>query len=60
MPPEEGARPGEAIVHSDRFVLVDAQGRIRGYFNPLDAGELEKVERAVDTLRAETPTDPGR
>ncbi len=58
VPPEEGARPGEAIVHSDRFVLVDAQARIRGYFNPLDPGELEKIELAVDALRAETPTDP--
>lgn len=54
-PADQAADPGQAIIHSDRFVLVDAQGRIRGYFNPFDPGELEKIEHAVESLRAETP-----
>ena len=55
VPAGEAPSPGEAIIHSDRFVLVDGEGRIRGYFDPFDAGELEKLERAVNELGAETP-----
>ena len=51
VPAGEAPSPGEAIIHSDRFVLVDAEGRIRGYFDPFDPGELEKLERAVEALR---------
>ena len=55
VPASEAPSPGEAIIHSDRFVLVDGDGRIRGYFDPFDAGELEKLERAVSELGTETP-----
>jgi cytochrome oxidase Cu insertion factor (SCO1/SenC/PrrC family) len=56
VPAVDAPTPGEAIVHSDRFVLVDAQGRIRGYFSPLEPGELGKIERAVAALQEETAT----
>ena len=40
-----------AILHSDRFVLVDRQGRIRGYYPGLEDQGLEDLER--DALRLE-------
>ena len=55
VPASESPGPGEAIIHSDRFVLVDGQGRIRGYYDPLEKGDLEKIERAVASLRDEAP-----
>ncbi len=34
--PEQAADGEELITHSDRFVLVDAEGRIRGYYHGTD------------------------
>lgn len=42
--------PPEPIVHSNRFVLVDSKGRIRGYYNAFDAQELEALRRDLDRL----------
>jgi protein SCO1/2 len=42
----------EPILHSTRFVLVDGQGRIRGYYNGEDE---EAVKRLVGDLRAVNP-----
>jgi len=33
----------EPITHSSRFVLVDRQGRIRGYYSMEDPSELERI-----------------
>jgi|CXWL01.1.fsa_nt_gi protein SCO1/2 len=33
----------EMITHSNRFVLVDATGRIRGYYDAFESGELERL-----------------
>lgn len=35
-----------AIVHAERFVLVDAEGRIRGYYDADDAGQRDLLEAA--------------
>ncbi len=51
-PPSAPGGPAvEPILHSTRFVLVDGQGRIRGYYDGFDedsmkklAGDLEAVE----------------
>ena len=48
MPPT-GVGPAEPIVHSNRFVLVDADGKIRAYYNSFDNTELEKLR--ADLLR---------
>lgn len=40
---------GELITHSDRFVLVDRQSRIRGYYH---GSEPETVTRLLTDLRA--------
>jgi protein SCO1/2 len=44
----------EAIQHSDRFVLVDRQGHIRQYYSSQDKDVLQRLERDVTRLRAES------
>lgn len=44
LPVEPGADPREPIVHSDRLVLVDRAGSIRGYY---DAGVEDAVARLL-------------
>lgn len=40
----------DPIVHSNRFVLVDAQGRIRGYYNAMSEEELARLRIDLDRL----------
>ena len=47
---EGEADPGLALVHSDRFVLVDAGGRIRGYYDPFDPESIARLERDIAAL----------
>lgn len=42
--------PGEPITHSTRFVLVDAGGRIRGYYDAFDAAALDKLTADLASL----------
>jgi len=46
-----GGPANEPILHSTRFVLVDARGRIRGYYDGLDRESMEKLERDLAALR---------
>jgi protein SCO1/2 len=39
------------IMHGEHFVIVDGQGRIRGYFDP-DAEGMARIEKAVEALAA--------
>ena len=48
-PPAEIANPDEPILHSNRFVLVDGEGAIRGYYNVVESGELQRL---IDDLLA--------
>jgi protein SCO1/2 len=50
---EGEADPGLALVHSDRFVLVDAEGRIRGYYDPFEPESIARLERDVAALAGE-------
>lgn len=43
------AVPGERFAHSTKFVLIDAQGRVRGWYDGEDAAALEKL--ATDAKR---------
>lgn len=43
------------ITHSSRLVLVDAQGRIRGYFDALDPAQQSKLRAAIRAVLAEAP-----
>ena len=49
-PPPEIVRAEEPIVHSSRFVLVDAAGAIRGYYESTEPGKLDELLRDVETL----------
>jgi protein SCO1/2 len=44
--------PASPITHSDRFVLVDRQLRIRGYYHGNDEKELDRLARDADALRS--------
>lgn len=50
--PAPGERAAEPIVHSNRFVLVDAEGQIRGYYNAFDEKELADLRRDLASLLA--------
>lgn len=49
-PAPDGAPHPEPILHSTRFVLVDAQGQIRGYYNAFSDEDLEKLKRDLQAL----------
>ena len=45
----ENGTPAEPITHSSRFVLVDKQGEIRGYYSGTEEDELKRL--AMDAKR---------
>lgn len=47
--PEQAAGSGP-ILHSTRFVLVDVESRIRGYYDPFDDADLERLLRDAEAL----------
>ena len=49
-PPPGSVTPGEPIMHSTRFVLVDAAGAIRGYYDVVEGGELERLARDLRAI----------
>jgi protein SCO1/2 len=52
IPPPSGAGgpPVEPILHSTRFVLVDGQGRIRGYYDGFDEDSMKKLRRDLEAV----------
>lgn len=57
----EAGSPGdpEPILHSSRFILVDAQGSIRGYYDGLDPAAVDRLESdARSLLRGESSGSP--
>ncbi len=44
---------GDTIAHSPRFVLVDGQGRIRGYYQAMDEEKLSELKKDLRELSAE-------
>jgi protein SCO1/2 len=47
------ADPNEMITHSDRFVLVDREGRIRGYYHGTEPESVDRLVADLDRLRRE-------
>jgi cytochrome oxidase Cu insertion factor (SCO1/SenC/PrrC family) len=45
-----GGTADEPILHSTRFVLVDSEGRIRGYYEAFDEASMQKLRRDLETL----------
>ena len=53
MDPPPGVTGPEPILHSTRFVLVDGEGQIRGYYEAFDEASTEKLRS--DLLRLSGP-----
>lgn len=51
--PEEREVPADLFLHSTKFVLVDGQGRIRGWFDGENAQSKGEIVRAVKMLLRE-------
>jgi cytochrome oxidase Cu insertion factor (SCO1/SenC/PrrC family) len=47
---EEGTDPKEPIIHSKRFVLIDQEGHIRGYYNSEEAEAKQKLLTDIGVL----------
>lgn len=52
--PDSAVQHGPVILHSSRFVLVDGQARIRGYYDSQDAEALQRLRRDVKMLLMKT------
>jgi protein SCO1 len=50
---EQKETPDDLFVHSTQFVLIDKQGRIRGYFEGTDENERKQLAIAVKKLTRE-------
>jgi len=48
-----GASPGELVTHSDRLVLVDPDGYIRGYYHGTEEDAAARVAQDLARLRGE-------
>ncbi len=56
LEPASGEGPeaeAEPIIHSNRFVLVDGAGRIRGYYDGLDENDMQRLLAELETLLGE-------
>lgn len=49
-PSGPGGPPVEPILHSTRFVLVDGEGRIRGYYDGFDEDSMKKLRVDLEAL----------
>jgi len=47
---EEGGSIAEPIIHSNRFILVDSEGKIRGMYPATDEEALKKLQKDVIKL----------
>jgi len=50
QPASGTASAEEPIIHSNRFVLVDAKGAIRGYYTGLDPEDLDRLREELPAL----------
>ncbi len=50
-----GAAPADPILHSTRFVLVDGDGEIRGYYNALDPRSVARLTADAEALAGQAP-----
>jgi len=53
IPPDQRQGGDGPFLHSGKFVLVDGQGRIRGYYDSEEPGELAQLERDAARLATE-------
>jgi protein SCO1 len=53
LPVQEGDGGEEDFIHSNRLVLVDAQRRIRGYYEGDDRKDVDRLIQEIKILKAE-------
>jgi protein SCO1/2 len=53
LPPERRSEGDGPFLHSSHFVLVDALGRVRGYYDSTDAEALRRLRRDLAAVLAE-------
>ena len=46
----EAARENNEIIHDTRFILVDAKGAIRGYYDSASADDLQRLRQDAAEL----------
>ena len=51
--PADVAAGDDPIIHSNRFVLIDRMNRIRGYYDPFDETEIDRLLGDVKTVMKE-------
>lgn len=49
-PPLVPLEPGDNIYHSSRFVLVDAEGRVRAYYETTEGNDLDRLPEDLAAL----------
>ena len=55
-----GAGDSTPVLHSERFVLLDAHGRIRGNYSMLDADSMQRLVRDALACAADIMATPAR
>lgn len=54
----QGVPDAEMFIHSDKFVLIDRDRNIRGYFSGTDEADMEKLRTAIIALSNEDTPPP--
>jgi protein SCO1/2 len=54
----KGQPVAEMFIHSDKFVLIDRNRNIRGYFSGTEDADMEKLKLAITSVSHEADTSP--
>ncbi len=49
-----GLTPDALVTHSEKFVLIDREGRMRGYYDGTDSTSSVKIKADIERLKAES------
>jgi protein SCO1/2 len=49
-----GLTPDALVTHSEKFVLIDREGRMRGYYDGTDSTSAIKIKADIERLQAES------
>lgn len=58
VPAEDGGLVDSNFIHTDRFILIDGNRQVRGYYNGLDTIELKRLSK--DAIMLSLEKQPGR
>ena len=57
LPLQDGGTVDSNFIHTEKFVVIDKKGVIRGYYNGLDSTELSKLAKDITFLMLEKDRD---